>query len=44
VGAIKGSPNLVANGQINRYFSEMSRVYLEEAIPRVKGNLTNSFL
>jgi iron complex outermembrane receptor protein len=32
VGAIKGSPLLVANGQINRYFSEMSRVYLE-AIP-----------
>jgi iron complex outermembrane receptor protein len=43
VGAIKGSPTLVANGQINRYFSEMSRIYLEEAIPRVKGNLTNSF-
>jgi iron complex outermembrane receptor protein len=43
VGSIKGSPTLVANGQINRYFSEMSRIYLEEAIPRVKGNLTNSF-
>ena len=43
VGAIQGSPTLVANGQINRYFSEMSRIYLEEAIPRVKGNLTNSF-
>ena len=43
VGAIKGSPTLQANGQINRYFSEMSRIYLEEAIPRVKGNLTNSF-
>jgi iron complex outermembrane receptor protein len=36
VGAIKGSPTLVANGQINRYFSEMSRVYLEEAIPELK--------
>ena len=43
VGAIQGSPTLIANGQINRYFSEMSRIYLEEAIPRVKGNLTNSF-
>lgn len=42
VGDIKASPTLVANGQINRYYSEASRVYLEEAIPRIKGNLTNS--
>ena len=42
VGAIKGSPTLIANGQVNRYYSEASRVYLQEAIPRVKANLTNS--
>ena len=42
VGNIKGSPTLVANGQVNRYYSEASRVYLQEAIPRVKANLTNS--
>ncbi|CAM4154241.1 TonB-dependent receptor [Flavobacterium weaverense] len=42
VGAIKGSPTLVANGQVNRYYSEASRVYLQEAIPRVKANLSNS--
>lgn len=39
---IKGSDLLRANGQINRYFSEMSRIYLEEAVPRVKGNLTHT--
>ena len=43
VGDIKASPTLVANGQINRYYSETSRVYLEEAVPRTKANLTNSF-
>ena len=42
VGAIKGSPTLIANGQVNRYYSEASRIYLQEAIPRVKANLTNS--
>lgn len=42
VGDIKGSDLLRANGQINRYFSEMSRVYTEEAVPRVKANLTHS--
>ena len=41
-GEIKGSDILRANGQINRYYSEMSRIYLEEAVPRVKGNLTHS--
>jgi iron complex outermembrane receptor protein len=35
-------PILEANGQVNRYYSETSRVYLEEAVPRVKANLTNS--
>ena len=42
IGNIHASPLLVANGQINRYYSEASRVYLEEAIPRIKANLTNS--
>ncbi|MFV8442591.1 TonB-dependent receptor [Flavobacterium sp. LB2P44] len=42
VGEIHASPVLQAAGQINRYYSEASRVYLQEAIPRVKANLTNS--
>lgn len=42
VGQIHASPVLEAAGQINTYFSESSRIYLEEAIPRVKVNLTNN--
>ncbi|WP_235832142.1 MULTISPECIES: TonB-dependent receptor [Flavobacterium] len=42
VGEIHASPVLEAAGQVNRYYSETSRVYLQEAIPRVKANLTNS--
>ncbi|WP_082210610.1 TonB-dependent receptor [Flavobacterium sp. ABG] len=42
VGNINASPILEAAGQVNTYFSESSRVYLEEAVPRVKVNLTNS--
>ncbi len=42
VGAIKASPLLEATGQINRYYSEASRIYLEEAVPRIKANLTNT--
>ncbi|MBG6111432.1 iron complex outermembrane receptor protein [Flavobacterium sp. CG_9.10] len=42
VGDIHASPILESAGQVNRYFSESSRVYLQEAIPRVKANLTNS--
>ena len=42
VGNIHASPILEAAGQVNRYYSEASRVYLQEAIPRVKANLTNS--
>lgn len=42
VGDIHGSQILIDNGQINRYYSESSRVYLQEAVPRVKANLTNS--
>ncbi|MGO4905286.1 TonB-dependent receptor [Flavobacterium sp. W20_MBD1_R3] len=41
VGEINASSVLEAAGQINRYYSEASRVYLQEAIPRVKANLTN---
>lgn len=44
VGNIHASPILEANGQLNNYFSESSRVYLEGAIPRVKANLTNSLV
>jgi iron complex outermembrane receptor protein len=42
VGQIHASPVLEAAGQVNTYFSESSRIYLEEAIPRVKANLTNN--
>ncbi|WP_367751800.1 TonB-dependent receptor [Flavobacterium sp. WC2430] len=42
VGNIHASQILTDNGQINRYYSESSRVYLQEAVPRVKANLTNS--
>lgn len=42
VGAIKASPVLAENGQVNRYFSEASRIYLQEAVPRVKFTLGHS--
>ncbi|WP_166919506.1 TonB-dependent receptor [Flavobacterium poyangense] len=42
IGNIHASPILEAAGQVNTYFSESSRIYLEEAVPRVKVNLTNS--
>ncbi|SEG14457.1 TonB-dependent receptor [Flavobacterium urumqiense] len=42
VGSIHASPILEAAGQINKYYSESSRIYLQEAVPRVKANLTNS--
>ena len=42
IGDIHASQILKDNGQINKYYSESSRVYLEEAVPRVKANLTNS--
>lgn len=42
IGDINASQILIDNGQVNRYYSEASRVYLEEAIPRVKANLTNT--
>jgi iron complex outermembrane receptor protein len=42
IGDIHASPILEANGQINRYYSETSRIYLQEAVPRQKINLTNT--
>lgn len=42
VGNIHGSDVLINAGQINRYYSETSRVYLEEAVPRFKASLNNS--
>ncbi|MGX5686363.1 TonB-dependent receptor plug domain-containing protein [Chryseobacterium cucumeris] len=42
IGDIHGSDILINAGQINRYYSESSRVYLEEAIPRFKASLNNA--
>lgn len=42
VGDIHGSDVLIKAGQVNRYYSESSRVYLEEAIPRFKASLNNA--
>ncbi|MDL1913263.1 MAG: TonB-dependent receptor [Bergeyella sp.] len=42
VGAVNGSDILVNAGQINTYFSERSRVYLEEAFPRFKTSLNHT--
>jgi iron complex outermembrane receptor protein len=43
VGAIKSSDVLRNAGKVDTYFPEDSRVYLEEAVPRTKLNLTNTF-
>mgnify|MGYP002795106376 CR=1 FL=1 len=42
VGDIKASPELERAGLVDTYFPEDSRVYLEEAVPRTKVNLSNS--
>jgi iron complex outermembrane receptor protein len=42
VGDIKASKVLEDAGLVGTYFPEDSRVYLEEAVPRTKINLTNS--
>jgi iron complex outermembrane receptor protein len=42
VGNIKASEILAANGQINSYYSEASRIYLQQAFPRVKFNWSHS--
>lgn len=42
VGDIHGSQKLIDGGQINKYYSEATRIYMEEAVPRVKANLMNT--
>jgi iron complex outermembrane receptor protein len=42
VGDINASPQLERADLVETYFPEDSRVYLEEAVPRTKVNLTNS--
>ena len=42
VGDIKASQVLINAGKVGTYFPEDSRVYLEEAVPRSKINLSNS--
>ncbi len=44
VGDIKASQVLEDAGLIDTYFPEDSRVYLEEAVPRTKVNLSNTLL
>jgi len=42
VGDVKASDILEAAGKVDTYFDEASRVYLEEAVPNTKINLSNS--
>lgn len=42
VGDIKASEVLENAGLVNTYFPEDSRIYLEQAVPRTKVNLTNN--
>ncbi|NQV76229.1 MAG: TonB-dependent receptor, partial [Bacteroidetes bacterium] len=42
VGDIKASQVLIDAGKVGTYFPEDSRVYLEEAVPSTKINLSNS--
>ncbi|MDT0687115.1 TonB-dependent receptor [Autumnicola psychrophila] len=42
VGGINASPQLERAGLVGTYFPEDSRIYLEEAVPRTKINLTNN--
>ncbi|RKS43352.1 iron complex outermembrane receptor protein [Gillisia mitskevichiae] len=42
VGSINSSPQIERAGLVGTYFPEDSRIYLEEAVPRTKVNLTNS--
>ncbi len=42
IGSIHSSAILDAAGQSNKYFTESSRIYLEEAVPRTKANLSNT--
>ncbi|KJD35193.1 TonB-dependent receptor [Tamlana sedimentorum] len=43
VGDIKASNVLENAGLVETYFDESSRIYLEEAVPRTKVNLTNNY-
>jgi len=43
VGEIKSSDVLKNAGLVTTYFPEDSRIFLEEAVPRTKLNLTNTF-
>jgi len=42
VGNVKASDVIRAAGLVDTYFDEASRVYLEEAVPRTKVNLSHS--
>jgi len=42
VGDVKASDVIRAAGLVDTYFDEASRVYLEEAVPRTKVNLSHS--
>jgi iron complex outermembrane recepter protein len=42
IGDIKASPLLAATNNLNNYFNEASRVYLESAVPRTKLALINT--
>ena len=42
VGDIKSSKILADNGQVNNYYSEANRIYLEQAVPRVKFILSHT--
>ncbi|TDN85233.1 iron complex outermembrane receptor protein [Salegentibacter sp. 24] len=44
VGDIQASPELERAGLVDTYFPEDSRIYLEEAVPRTKVNLSNSLV
>jgi iron complex outermembrane receptor protein len=44
VGDILASPELERAGLVDTYFPEDSRIYLEEAVPRTKVNLSNSLM
>ncbi|WP_338409530.1 TonB-dependent receptor [uncultured Flavobacterium sp.] len=43
IGDINSTPGLSASGQESTFFDESARVYLEEAVPRTKANLSNTF-
>ncbi|WP_072881230.1 TonB-dependent receptor [Salegentibacter echinorum] len=44
VGDIQASPELERAGLVDTYFPEDSRIYLEEAVPRTKLNLSNNLM